>query len=200
MIQQVKELAAKLNTNSFGEFRSLVDAEVNVVCAGTIKVTTAQHVLRKWTKVGDAGDRIDIRAVKTGAEVKVIESVRGAAGVRPAGTGFRMRGCLDRAHASRERIRAIKKRKWEATADRDDGGDRPSVQKCLSRASHVPRERNVPGAREYAPVTEVEIRVALVNLGIEGIQESEICVVVGLAKGRADIVNDVGIRIARMQT
>src|SRR5438874_10888479 len=112
MIQQVKKLAANLNTKSLRDFRGLVDAEVNIVCARTIKVATAQHILRKWTEVGDAGNRVDIRAVKAGAEVKVVEGVRSAAGVRPGGTGFRMGGCLDRAHTSRERTRAIKQRKW----------------------------------------------------------------------------------------
>ena len=47
-------------------------------------------------------------------------------------------------------------------------------------------------------MTLVKIRVALINLGIEGIQESQICIVVGLAKGRADVVDSVGIRVARM--
>ena len=110
-----------------------------------------------------------------------------------------MGGCLDRPHASREGVRAIKQRKWEATADRDDGGDRPSVQECLSSARHVPRERNVPGAGQYEAVTLIKIGVAFVNLGIERIEKPEICVVVGLAEGRANIVDGVCISIARMQ-
>jgi len=107
--------------------------------------------------------------------------------------------CLDRAHASRGGVRAIEHGKWKATADRDDGGDRPSVQECLSRARHVPRERDVPGAREYEAVTLIKIGVAFVNLGIERIEKPEICVVVGLAEGRANIVDVVCISIARMQ-
>src|SRR5215467_2421218 len=107
-----------------------------------------------------------------------------------------MRGRLDRTHASREGVCAIEQGEWEAPADCDDGGGCPPVQESFSRAGHVPRERNVPGTREYEAVTQVEIRVALINLGIEGIQESQICIVVGLAEGGADIVDGVSVRIA----
>lgn len=183
VIQQIKEFSANLQTKSLSDFCSLINAEVDGISAGAIKVATAQHILRKWTEVGDSGDRVDVRAVKAGTEVKVVEGVRSAAGVRPGGTGFRMEGCLDRPHASREGVCAIEQGEWETTADRDDGGSCPSIQESFSRASHVPRERNVPGARKYEAVTLVEIGIAFVNLRVERIQESEICIVVGLAEG-----------------
>src|SRR5260370_14174974 len=199
MIEKIERFGTKLQTESLVDFRSLVNAKVDGISTRTIEVATGQHVFWKWTEVGDPDNRVDIRAVKAGAEVKIVEGIRGAAGVRLGGPSFRMMGCLDRPHASREGVRAIKQRKWEATADRDDGGDRPSVQESLFHARHVPSERKVPGAGEYEAVTLVEIRVAFVNLGIERIEKPEICVVVGLAEGGAEIVDGVGIRIARMQ-
>jgi hypothetical protein len=48
-------------------------------------------------------------------------------------------------------------------------------------------------------MTLIKIGVAFVNLGIERIEEAEICIITGLAKGAADVVNGVGIGIARMQ-
>ena len=183
VIQKVKKLATNLQAKSLREFCSLIDAEVDGISAGAIEVATRQHVLRKWTKVGDAGDRVDIRAVKPGAEVKVVKGVRSAAGIRYGRSRFRMGRCLDCAHASCQGICAIVKGKWEAATNRNDGGRGPSVQESLRRASHVSSERNVPGTREHETVTLIEVGIAFVNFRVERIQESEIRVVTGLAKG-----------------
>lgn len=183
MIQEVKELAPNLQTESLVDFCRLIDAEVNGISTGAIEVSARQHILRKWAEVRDAGDRVDIGTVEAGTKIKVVESVRGAAGVWYGRSSFRMGGCLDRAHAGRKGVCAIEKGKWEATTDRDNGRSSPSVQESLRSASHIPSERNVPGARKYEAVTQVEVGIAFVNFRIERIQEPEIRIVVGLAKG-----------------
>lgn len=68
--------------------------------------------------------------------------------------------------------------RWKATADRDEGGECPSIQEGRSRTRHIPCEGNVPSAGQYEAVTQVEVGVAFVNLWIERIQEPEVFVVV----------------------
>ncbi len=106
---------------------------------------------------------------------------------------------LERPRTSRKRVRAIEHCEREAVPDRDDRGDRPAVKGLLRDARHVLRERNVPRAGEHEPMTLVEVGVTLVNLRVERIQQPKICVVIGFAEGRADVVNGMGIGVARMQ-
>src|SRR5260370_7520977 len=131
MIQQIEKFATKLQTESLVDSCSLVNAKVDGISARTIEVATGQHAFWKWTEVGDPDNRVDIRAVKAGAEVKIVEGIRGAAWVWPRGSSFRIGGCLDRAHASREGVRAIEHVKCKPTADPDDTCDRPSIKGSL---------------------------------------------------------------------
>ncbi len=200
MVQHVEKLTSKLETNALGDFRGLVYAEVNIICARTIKIATGQHITRERTEIGDTRDGVHVAAVKVaGRKGKVIEKICCPAGVHLCGASPPQCGGLERSRTSGERVRAIEHGKREATANRDDRGDRPSIEESLFRTRHVPCERDVPGAGEYEAMTLIKIGVAFVNLGIERIEKPEICVVVGLAEGGADIVDSVGIRIARMQ-
>src|ERR1700756_1546607 len=101
VIQQIKEFSSNLKTKSLVDFCGFINAEVDGISAGAIEVAARQHILRKRTEVRNAGDRVYIRAIKAGTEVKVVESVRRATGIRYGRSCFRMGRCLDRAHTSR---------------------------------------------------------------------------------------------------